>query len=370
MKLAVLKLGHRINQNLSGSAEGEVYSIIRLLSHLNEVSCYTQLKDNDKPIELNNVSTYDLLDFDYKEEFDALIMINGGLWFNNIDEYQVENLKILNNFKGRVYYFLCDPMLTPKQYYGDILKEYKLGKLKKEYSKDEIDIKRNDIIFVTQQYDLNSTEFSLSFDSIPYEKVIHFPFYKFPLYNNNRLDKNINKDVDLIYGGSFRYDNRTEKFIKFYFGMSDDIDVELFGHNDLSYFNREQIRNLRPPRFSEQVKYDQFLNKMGTSLSTVCIGDKSYEGKNLTQRIYESILSNCVTFIDEQFDPIHLVYGSRDPFLDLLYVNYRDELKSKIRLFKNDDYMYNKIIDTQYEAVKINRNEYANDLNIILESNL
>lgn len=370
MKLAVIKIGFRINENQNGSADGEVYSIVKLLSHMNEVHCYTQIKDDDKVINIPNVYTHDIFEYKNNSSFDALIVINGGLWFNNIDEYQIENLKLINSFKGKIFYFLCDPMLIPKQYYNDVLKEYDFGKLNKKYSIDEINITRDDIVFITQQYDLDSTKESLKKENILFKDVIHFPFYKFPLYNNNRLDKNLKKEVDLIYGGSFRYDNRTEKFIKFYFGITKDISVELFGHNNLSYFDGDKINGLRVPKFSEQVKYNQFLNKMSTSLSTVCIGDKSYEGKNLTQRIYESILSNCITFIDEDFDSYHLVYGLNNNLSDFLYVNNRDDLINKIRLIKRDRELFDTTIDMQYECVKIDKNKYAKDLNNILRNNL
>ena len=61
-------------------------------------------------------------------------------------------------------------------------------------------------------------------------------------------------EYDLNYAGTFRGGRRETDMIKFFFGLPDDIRVQMFGNLTLSQFKKNG--NLRPPEFGKSVKND------------------------------------------------------------------------------------------------------------------
>ena len=120
-KIAVIKLGSRIALSSSGTSggTGEVLSVIKILNTAGyHVDAYTKvLSKDDKPIDFDiiDIETHykDLLEKDYK----SLIVLNGNVnYFGGVDDpSQTLNYYIINHFKGKVFYILCDCNLMLKQ---------------------------------------------------------------------------------------------------------------------------------------------------------------------------------------------------------------------------------------------------------------
>lgn len=371
MKLAIIKIGGRITANANGATGGEVlHAVELLLKGGNDIHCFTTIIKNDKLI--NGVKIRDILQFDVNEKFDALIVINGNINFYGgvTSDHEMQNLKIINSFKGKVVYMLFDPMLPLKQYWDGIETKQEKYNWKKKYSKEEIYIERDDIIYISQPYDLEAVNDLLLKTGVKHSKIYHYPLYKMHLTTYDRFEfKEIDREVDISYGGTFRNKKRESKLIKFYFHYPEEYKVEIFGKIELEQFSQNKIRSLRPPKFCKGVSHDMVRDRMSKSLSTIVIGDKWYEGRNLAQRIYENILSNTITFIDKELDPKRLVYGSDDPFFDQLYVSSKDEVIELIEKTKLDKKLIKHICNKQYEAVQINKQEYINNLtNLIGEA--
>lgn len=68
----------------------------------------------------------------------------------------------------------------------------------------------------------------------------------------------------------------------------------------------------------------------------------------ITLRFAESLLANCVTFIDEDFDVKHRIY----PKYDFLYVKNGDELEQKMNLLKANKKLYERILEIQHKKVE------------------
>ena len=100
-----------------------------------------------------------------------------------------------------------------------------------------------------------------------------------------------------------------------------------------------------------------FIKKMNKSYSTIAVADKNYEGNILTQRVYECILSNTITFVDNDFDPEHRLYARDSDLVDFLYVSSKEEAAKKLRQIKEENLM-KYICDKQYDAVKIDKDKY------------
>jgi hypothetical protein len=366
MKILVLKIGARIVKGGSSGGSIEAISIIEMLKKNHDVTCYTKILDKDEKID--NINFLQIEDNYENLEFDALVVVNGNVNFFGGAESKLDilNYHIINNFKNKVYYILCDPNLTLKQIWESVEKKPWGSK----YSKENLFIKREDIIYISQPYDISAVQDLIKKTNITITDIKHFPLYKFTL-QNKRLEYNSNKNIDILYGGTFRGGRRENKMIKYLFDYPDDINIKLVGNIKIENFKPKKIENLKIPEILKPLEYFNFLNKMNESISTIIIGDKWYEGKNLNQRIYEAIISNTITFIDLEFDPQMKIYKS-DFLRNYCYVNSKEEIIQKIKKLKEslitEPNVIKMICDLQYEDVQINFDEYCKEFsNLIIQ---
>lgn len=361
MKLLVLKIGARIAKTGTSGGSGEAVSIIDMLSPDNEVTCYTKILKNDIPID--NVKMLDIEENYENLNYDALVIINGHCNFFGGAENRLDmlNYHIINNFKNKIFYIYCDVNLSLKQ----IWKSVEVKPWAHKYKKENVYITREDIIYICQAYDLKSSKELVEKNGIKIKEYFHYPLYKFPLmYDREKIGEH---QVDLIYGGTFRSGKREKKLVKYYFGYQD-LDVEIFGKIKLDDFKPKLIEGLKPPKFTNAVNYYEFKKKMSTGLATCIIGDNWYEGKHLTQRIYEGILGNSIIFIDKDLDPYQMVFKNQE-LKNHCYVNSRQEVEDRIKdIKKNNSYL--QIVDAQFNDTIIDKRKFCSDFSKLIYENL
>lgn len=372
MKLAIVKLGGRMHANGNGPIDGEVMAAVDLFVKANNnVHYFTKILDKDIP--LKNAIGHNFEEFE-NGKYDALIIINGNInFFGGMEpESDMKTLKLINFFQGPVFYILFDPLLPLKQYWKGVENKQTKYNWKNKYEQKEIEITRKDIIYISQPYNLVATKKMLDKLNVPIKNIIHYPLHKMHLVYYDRLNNIVpleERENDLAFGGTFRSGRREDKLIKYYFGY-DNMNVELFGKFKLDQFNSKKYKDLNPPKFGENYKHYDVPKKMSNSLATVVIGDKWYEGNNLAQRVYENILSNCVTFIDKELDPTNKVYGIKDTHNWMIVENKEDVIK-KIEVLKTQGNEFLKLLlDWMYNAVKINKQQYVNDLSQLISENI
>lgn len=366
MKLAVIKLGARIAHGGTSGGSGEALAILDILSHNHNVHAYTKILDKDRPIK--NVTLHQISDEHNDINMDALVIINGAVnYFGGADSPdQTLNYHVINNFNGPVFYILCDPALPLRQVWPSISKK----EWSENYLRDNIEIQRTDIIYISQPKNVNKIHKDLQ-KNVQFKKCVHFPFEKFPLRDKPlEFNKLSDRTYDLLYGGTFRGGKRQDDMIKFYFDM-DEYNVAMFGKIKEKDFNVKKIAGKSHPKYENAVKYQDFNNKMSTSIATVIIGDKYYkETDDLAQRIYESILSGVVTFIDSDYDKYKRVYTD-ERLKKFLYVNNSEDVKKRLDIIKNlDEASFSNLLNSQYEDVKINYDNYCLQLSEILENEI
>ncbi len=364
MRIAVIKLGSRIATSGSSGGSGEALAIIKLLTLAGASVCaYTKILDSD---DVNN-SDFEIRDiesnYDNVKDFDALLVMNGNVnYFGGADDpSQTLNYYIINHFNGPVYYVMCDCNLLLKQIWPSIEKK----KWSNLYSKDDINIVRDDIVYLSQARFTDKVLDKARNQGINIKDAIYFPFEKFPLITFKEKEFNNNPIYDVLYGGTFRGGKREDDMIKFYFGYSSDYNIEMFGKIEYNNFNIEKINNLNPPQFGKPVLYSNFQDKMWQSKSTIIIGDKLYKSwGDLAQRIYEGVQTKNVVFIDSSYDFQKRVFKNKE-LRDFNYVSSSREVKSKLKCL--DDVSYRKhIVDLQIDDTKISFIDYCTDfLNII-----
>lgn len=363
MKIAVIKLGSRIaygGKDTSGG-NGEAKSIIRMLDEAGaDIHVYTKILKKDKnPSHLTFWNIEDEYEGINSRGYEALVVLNGNVNFFGGAEApdQILNYWLINNFKGRVYYIYCDPSLQLTQIWGSVAKKEWASSWKQE----DIEITRNDIVYVSQPYNLKAVKEIQDKVGIEIEKTVHYPFERFPCLNE-QIKINENPSVDLSYGGTMRGNRRIKKMVKFYFGYSDDIKVEMFGKikepDLIATRDKHFSSKMRAPEFGPPVNYDEFMTKMNDTLSHVVIGDIWYEGNDMAQRCFESIWSNVITFIDEDMDPQRRVFPS-GPCAKFNYVKDHRDVEKRIKALKENPKIRKEILKAQFEAVDFKPKEYC-----------
>jgi len=362
MQVAVIKLGSRIsfNANDTSGGNGEARSIIKMLHGGGaDVHIFTKIlkKDNLLPV----YKWFDLSDPTTLADgirAQALIVLNGNVNFfgGAEDPEQLLNYVMINEFKGPVFYVYCDPSLTLKQVWPSVMKKPWASNWKEE----ELNIVRDDIIYLSQPHDVQKVLDKLSKNEVIPSTAIHFPFEQFPCLNE-QLPINPSPEVDLSYGGTMRGGKRAKKMVKFYFNHPEEISVEMFGKIKLEDFDEKLLLGVtRTPTFTGPIKYDEMLPKMNKAMAHVVIGDPYYEQINdIPQRLYESIHSRVVTFVDVDMDRMRRVYSTDKELADFLYVSERQELSEKIMLLKTDPSLRKEILDAQVKAVGFDSKTYG-----------
>lgn len=365
MKIAVIKLGARIvfgdNIGTSGGS-GEARSIINMLLKAKcEVHVFTKINNNDfipESVTMHSIET----DFDKVNECDLLLVINGVVNFyaGAEDPSQILNYWIINNFKNKVYYIYCDPNLQLRQLWGSI----KNKKWRDNWKQKDIEITK-DITVISQS--TNITEVKKVFKDVNIDKFIQYDFQKFPLmFGQPRVSLDKKYKVDLMYGGTFRSGRREDSLIKFYFDYPEDFKVEVFGKIKESDFNINKIKDMRLPKFTKAINYNDMIDKMSTSKSHIAIGDKHYpKFEMVSQRIYESIMAGCITFIDESFDLSKNVYQNDSFLSNILYVKNKKYVYNVVKELSDID-IY-ELANLQLKTVMIDLDEYCNNFANLLK---
>ena len=375
MNIAVIKLGARLADAGTSGGSGEALAILKMLVDGGaEVHAYSKFLKKDSSIP--GVIKHQIIEYknnSIPNNHDALVVINGNINFfgGEEDTEQILNYKFINKFKGPIFYAMCDPNLTLKQIWSSIQKK----EWSSNWNREDIEIIRKDIVYLSQPYDLKAVKDLIKNIKIEIADVQHFPFHLFPLMHEPDF-RSGEQIVDLIYGGTFRGGKREAKMIKYYFGHQS-ISSEMFGKIELKHFKK--MLPEEQPTFGKAVQYNQFTEKMKEGLATCIIGDKWYEGRDINQRIYEGILAGVITFIDLEFDPERKVFAKNKKLQNFLYVSSRQELEEKIIMLKNkierkntksidiskEDYYMNgdvalKLLQKmQYDAVKIDWEKYC-----------
>jgi hypothetical protein len=366
MKIALIKLGARLSYKSRGTSGGigESLAIIELLKFANvEIHVYTK---NPDECFYNNIYFHNLKEYENINElkYNALLIMNGNVNFFGGAEVPDEmfNYWIINNFKGNIFYILCDPNLTLKQIWKSVEKK----EWSKNYKRENVEITRKDITCICQARKIDLIKKLHEKNNIFLKKVVHYPFEKFPLITFKDENINDNLEWDIIYGGTFRSGKREKDMIKFFFNYPENIKVQMFGKIESLNFNDKYFdHETREPNFGPPVKYSEYNYKMKSGLSTIIIGDELYkELDNLAQRIYESIQIGNIVFIDSSYDKDKKVF--KDNFLKrFCYVDNKDDVIKRLKILRSHN--VRTVVELQKKDTKIDKQKYCDDFKKLLE---
>ena len=342
MKIGLVRIAYDI-ANLEGSINGRetlaLYDILKaggndvtLVKFANKKSIRRSFLEP----EVRKICTYD--DIPDPNVFDVLIMISGSINFFNEPLYKtiVSAYNYASKFDGRLIYFMTDASLPFK----DIWKYVKNTGYEK-VDRSYVDI-NNEVSVISHFSDIKDI---FNMNSKTYNNIvksIYFPFSQWVL-TNSRYVKNLGQ-YDLIYGGLFRTSNKKNGFEKYY--IDSKLPTYLYGTTKADLVNGK-LGDVSHIKFGERVKPDKVIETNTKGLCTVVLGTPHCDDSAVTLRVFESILSNCVTFIDEPFDSSHYIFGD----FDFLYVNTTEELVEKVKKVKEDEEFRQMVLAKQHEFI-------------------
>jgi hypothetical protein len=366
MKAAVIKLGARITWDTDGAvAPGEAISICKALTRGGaDVHVFTRIlkKDTlDPSITWHNIGESDQADID---GLDTLFIINGNVNFfgGAEDREQILNYAIINNFKGKVVYVMCDPELPLMQIWENVSKK----EWGAAYRKEDVLITRTDIHVLSQAFALDAMKKYWPKKAVEVASFFHFPMDRFPMLNE-WLKPAKEPVVDLLYGGTPRGGRRIPDLYYWYWNLPSDIRAEIFGTIDATDFEKHLKAGVPdgavPPAFTGKVKYDQVLPKMNNSLAHVVAGDPSYKTLDLIpQRVAECFAAGNIVFIDAGIDKSRRIYPAGTMAHDFLYVETQAELVDRLRIVKADAGIRSDLLYAQQVATNFNADEFCQSL--------
>ena len=242
---------------------------------------------------------------------DKLIVVNGAANFYGgvRNDYIINNYKMMAEFDGEILYFLVDLGLPFKQLWPNIQK-----RAWNDLTEDEVHVEN--IKIISQSW---NTELVKKIHKCDYD-VEYFPIDRWGIYFNDLYEKRFanEKKYDLAYCGGHRGKRRVKKIQEFY--INSDLDVMLCGNLKESHFENvgENIT------FKKKVKTKDLLYENSLGKATVIIGDNNYNGNMVTLRVWESLLSNMVVFVDSEFDPEHRLFD------DIYYIDSPNQIKERL----------------------------------------
>lgn len=307
MKLAILKGGTNItfNDSLSTAAVADIVYVLRQLEiDDHEITIVTHKTRNTFiPKRLKFKEIRDKINFD---EFDAVLVFNFSINFFG----GVEDLSMIAMYKGLAETFTpiiiinTDGNLSFKQLWPSIWKR----DWAKKYAEHLFYIDPDNVFYISQGHNPGKTYAKLTekpdYIQIDPSHLHYFPlamtiFAKHEKYVKKNPIPFHDRKYDLGYGGATRNTHRRKRIEHYYTG--EHWETLLFGNLRGVNTGRCAVRG--------KVQYSQFIKQYYEFRSTITVGDLYYNNNFFTLRMYESLLADCIVYIDQQMDPSHLFYG-------------------------------------------------------------
>ena len=378
MKINVMKIGATINANNGSILTDEINAVTKMLSDCGHDVHYHTVRTRSM-IPLPHATFHDLAEVTDQSysDYDALIVFNGNANFYGGCEARGDLMayKFINKSTCPVFYFLTDWLLPLQQLWPNVEKKQVQYHWDNQYTQDEIEVVREDIIMISQIYNMETLqEKYLDKRGIIYADIIYFPLQDFIIHEYSPIDyvKPEDRWLDLIYGGTFRSGHRQDKMIEYYFNYPDNFNIQMFGNIKPAHFSVKKTTDMRFPEFiSKKVKHREFFDRMQTSKATVTISDKLYEGCAISNRTNESIIGNVISFIDKGYDPEMRIFSDR-LLRKFNYVESKSEVIARLKYLNDNPSAFIEIIKRQYENAtgKMSKDQYYRSFVNIVESKL
>lgn len=278
--------------------------------------------------------------------FDKVVVLPAAInFFGGVESPTIlKNYMLLAKYTGTVNILQTDARLPFKQLWASIAKRG-WG-----YSKEDVWVNAP-IKVVAQSRNLDEVKSQYNVKEIEFENITfeHFPIERYAGIVALDTPQKIveEKEHDLVYYGSFRAGNRAEKMDRFLCGsIAEYLDVHTFGTLKLKQL--EKISKGPYPSIGKKIKMDNIVAEVSKSVSTLIIGEKFYNDAMFTVRVWETLSSQAVVLIDEDFDSSHLLF----PAEDWRYIKNENQLINIVTMLKENKEVAKKAVDSQYTRLR------------------
>ncbi len=349
MNIGIIYVNSLVNgANTIGSLEvNNIANALRKHANVDIIAKYP--KDRAKQVD----KIVDIMQLDNLDNYDKVLFYNTSInFYGNRENLPLNKAyELMASYEDTIYYLLVDLRLPFQQFW--VCVDGRGWDIKKEDV-----LVTTDIVIVSQGSDLDKAKHVHRKVDEYITDYVYFPLEQHILTNDPViLDINDNPEFDLIYGGSWRSGRRNKK-MNDYFGQKD-LKIKLFGN-----IPENKIEN-KDVTLSKKVEPSKVLETNNSAMCTIVFGDKNYNDNMVTLRLWESLLSRTIVFIDNDFDR-----NKELNFPDFLYVENGEELSDKIKILKEEPDIYRLIRKSLDEYINNAINEksenWTNDLIKIL----
>lgn len=356
-KIALINTTNSISK-LWTTPTNEVMGIKMMLNNLNySVDVISKYQDDN----LNIISVNDVDDLNH---YDKVLIIPGTFSFYHNDPkgFIFKIYSLLAKVKNPIYVLSTDVTVPLKQLY--------------KQAKRFMDIDENDInisapikfISLNQDEKVNDSLIDNDEFNVCWKKYFNFDiFAAYCNLKNGVLDKvkNVKQDFDVIYGGAWRGGRRSDAFYNYLCDVP--LKTGVYGT-----ITQKQLSKLSDkygatdfPELLKKVPGNKVVEETSRGIATFVPGEKNMQ-QMTTARVWESMLSNAVTFIDESYDPNHTIM----PTSSFNYLhNDKQEFIEKMNMLKKSEEFRQSLIQQQRDIVlSFDYNKWLNDFNQILNS--
>ena len=230
------------------------------------------------------------------------------------------------------------------------------------YSLEDFRIgEKQPIIFVSQHkdptvyYDITQNVKWKKFDNMLFT---NFPNSKYTLYTQKINEENMidDREYDVAYYGFFRNGERKAEVDRF---------INDTGMKNVWFaVGRVTLKSIRESdllgdnvTLEEGAPQNIIHEKINKAYATIVIGDKKYNNGQYTARVYETMSSNAVQFIDRDYDTEGRLFG-KDNYR---YVSTTEEFKEKVEEIKNNPELRKQLLNEQHNMflTLLNERPYA-----------
>lgn len=330
MKLGICNLtGSAIKSGINSNSN-EIINICEQLNDKDDVFCeVVNTYDGDVPFNSIYVEQTD------PKSYDAMLVMNSHAnFFGGVKNDGVLQIyQFLAKLSCPIFYLFNDTNLPFCQLWKNIER--------REWNTlTEAEVKITAPFYVISQFNnlddfiLKKTEPQIHVEEI---RTIDFGTWLLKDYTSKMVANT--GEYDFIYGGSFRGGRREEKFKSYFFNRA--VKTAIYGSMKAKQFKTLTESDVEP-EWLGRVNSTEVINTNSKGFSTIVVSEKNYNNNIETIRLYEAMLANCVTFIDNDFDENHTILNN-----DFNYIKSADEIDTKIRQLKSDPELYKRIIDNQ-----------------------
>lgn len=322
--------------NFKTTPSAETIYLSKALKEMGHEVDIISLKDGEYTIAFESVEDIN--------GYERLLVINGSAnFFGGAPNFAVlKAQQAMAAYKSKIYYLLTDVRLNFSQTWPAI------------QNKEWVSHYSEETLMITSPIKIVSQGVNLDVAKKIHKKALtegttleyeYFPLEQYKIHDDTfEFSSPEEKTVDLIYGGSFRGGQREAKMVEFLFDTG--LNVEFFGTAKATQFKSPKFHWEVPPEFTGKIPMDQVSEKNSSGIATLIIGDKNYNDNFITLRVWETLASDAVVLIDEEFDTKHRIIQD-----DRFYVKNRAELIERIEELKSNDELRREMISIQHKVV-------------------